>query len=266
MRLRKMIRLEEGTFLGFALVILCFILFPLCMEYTKRARLKPKIRTLPAITRIEEVIERAVKVGRPVMYIPGVQGLSSPATLAGLSILGYTARRTAKFGADIIVPVRNPLVQLSVLDILKESYLIEGKSDIYEAKVKDEVVFLSTSQFGFASGALGLMERREIAANLLLGGFQAESMILAEAGNRVGAIQIAGTDNIYQIPFFFAACDYVLIGEELFAAGAYLSEDPIQLGTIQCEDYIRFLILAFLILGIILATAGVDWFINLTKL
>jgi len=256
---------EEGTLAGFVVVIFCFILFPLCLEYTKRGKLKPKIRSIPGIMAIEEAIGRATEMGRPVMFIPGISAMTNAATLAGLSILGYTARRTAKLGAELLVPIRNPIVQLSVLDILRESYMMEGASDVYESKVKDEVVFLSNSQFGFTSGAVGIMERRNVAANLLLGGFAAESLVLAEAGNRLGAMQISGTQNIYQIPFFFAASDYTLIGEELFAAGAYLSEDPVQLGAIKGEDYLRYLVLGLLILGVALVTAGSQWLVHLME-
>ena len=70
----------------------------------------------------------------------------------------------------------------------------------------------------------------------LRGLFYAESLILAETGNSVGAIQIAGTSEAAQLPFFVAACDYTLIGEELFAASAYLTGEPQQLGSLKGQD------------------------------
>jgi len=69
------------------------------------------------------------------------------------------------------------------------------------------------------------MLREKPATNLFFGTFEAESLILAETGNSIGAIQIAGTDSSIQMSFFVVACDYVLIGEELFAASGYLSQD-----------------------------------------
>ena len=81
------------------------------------------------------------------------------------------------------------------------------------------------------------MLREKPAAIFLQGTFYAESLILAETGNSVGAIQIAGTDSEHQLPFFIAACDYTLIGEELYAASAYLSREPMLLGSLRGQDW-----------------------------
>ena len=89
----------------------------------------------------------------------------------------------------------------------------------------------------------------------LLGAFYAESLILAETGNSIGAIQIAGTAKPPQLPFFVAACDYTLIGEELFAASAYLSKEPRMLGSLKGQDAGKGIAILFIIVGSVLATA-----------
>jgi hypothetical protein len=83
----------------------------------------------------------------------------------------------------------------------------------------------------------GKMVREKPAACFYMGAFYAESLIFAETGNTIGAIQIAGTAMPSQLPFFVAACDYVLIGEEFFAASAYLSGEPQQLGSLKGQDF-----------------------------
>jgi hypothetical protein len=97
------------------------------------------------------------------------------------------------------------------------------------------------------------MTRERPATNFLIGMFWAESLILAETGALAGAVQIAGTDAISQLPFFITACDYTLIGEELYAASAYLSREPVLLGAIKGQDYSKALILALIIVGTLLA-------------
>ena len=87
-----------------------------------------------------------------------------------------------------------------------------------------------------------------------MGVFYAESLILAETGNIAGSIQISGTDQIAQLPFFVAATDYTLIGEELYAASAYLSQDPVQLGTLKAQDYVKAIIMIVIILGAVAIT------------
>ncbi|MBK7092111.1 MAG: hypothetical protein IPH59_10415 [bacterium] len=84
-----------------------------------------------------------------------------------------------------------------------------------------------------------------------MGAFFSESLILAETGNAAGAIQIAGTGQPSQLPFFVASCDYTLIGEELFAASAYLAREPKLLGSLKGQDFAKGLFLVAIILGII---------------
>ena len=93
----------------------------------------------------------------------------------------------------------------------------------------------------------------------MLGAFFAESLILAETGNSVGAIQIAGTARPAQLPFFIAACDFTLIGEELFAASAYLSGEPKQLGSLKGQDVGKAIAMLFIVLGVLAATVTTAW-------
>lgn len=90
-----------------------------------------------------------------------------------------------------------------------------------------------------------------------MGAFYAESLLLAETGNAIGAIQVAGTAMPSQLPFFVAACDYTLIGEEFFAASAYLSGEPFQLGTLRGQDVGKLLGGALLLVGCTVLTIAV---------
>ena len=88
----------------------------------------------------------------------------------------------------------------------------------------------------------------------MLGTFEAESLILAETGNSIGAIQIAGTDSTIQLSFFIVACDFTLIGEELFAASGYLSGDRSIMASVRAQDILKIIIIVFLLVATILAT------------
>ena len=101
------------------------------------------------------------------------------------------------------------------------------------------VHYVTDDQFAYAAGVNGIMLREKPAAVFFQGKFYAESLILAETGNSIGAIQIAGTGSSSQIPFFVTACDYTLIGEEFYAASAYLSGSPEMLGSIKGQDYVK---------------------------
>jgi hypothetical protein len=113
---------------------------------------------------------------------------------------------------------------------------------------------VTDEQFGFVAHVDGVMLRRRPAACFYLGAFFAESLILAETGNSIGAIQIAGTAMPTQLPFFVAACDYTLIGEELFAASAYLSRDEKMLGSLKGQDIGKVIAMIFILVGSIVTT------------
>ncbi|MCX6827418.1 MAG: hypothetical protein NTV06_09195, partial [candidate division Zixibacteria bacterium] len=118
--------------------------------------------------------------------------------------------------------------------------------------------------FALAAAINGIMVRERPAANIFMGAFFAESLLLAETGNAAGSIQIAGTAEPEQLPFFIASCDYTLMGEELYAASSYLSHEPLLLGGLKGQDFIKAILVVIIIVGIVLLTFGLgDSFVNL---
>ena len=230
--------------------------------YQARSGEKVFVRRIPGLEAVNEAIGRATEMGRSILYVLGLGGVSGPATIASMNILGQVARRTADYETPLHVPCNDPIVLNVVREMVKAAYLNEGRPDSYN---EDTIFFLTDSQFAYAAGVDGIMLREKPAAIFLQGTFFAESLILAETGNSIGAIQIAGTDSEHQLPFFISACDYTLIGEELYAASAYLSKEPMLLGSIRGQDWGKVLIFAVIVLGVILELAGVNWITTLLQ-
>ena len=179
--------------------------------------------------------------------------MSSVSTIAAVNILSRIAGRTAEFNTELRVANRDPIVMAVSQEVVKESYLNAGRPDAYS----DDMVFLAaTEQFSYAAALDGMMVRERPAANIMMGYFYAESLLLAETGASTGAIQIAGTDSYTQLPFFITTCDYTLMGEELYAASAYLSREPKLLGSLKGQDIGKAVLLLVMILGTLLATFG----------
>lgn len=208
------------------------------------------IRRIPGLNAIDEAIGRATEMGRPVLMVPGIGGFSIIA-LQALSIFSYIARATAKFGNKILMPVADATVYTVAEEVIRDAYQAEGHPERFET---DSIRFLSDRQFAFASGVAGLIQREQIATSFMFGEFFAESLIFAETGNMVGAIQVAGTVHTTQIPFFIAACDYTIIGDEYYAASAYISRNPTMLGSLVGQDFGKLLIASLCITGSIAAT------------
>lgn len=208
------------------------------------------IRRIPGLNAIDEAIGRATEMGRPVLMVPGIGGFGVVA-LQALSIFSYIARSTAKFGNRIIMPVANAAVYTVAEEVIRDAYQAEGHPERFEA---DSIRFLSDRQFAFASGVAGLIQREKIASSFMFGEFFAESLIFAETGNMVGAIQVAGTVHTTQIPFFIAACDYTIIGDEYYAASAYISRNPTMLGSLVGQDFGKLLIATLATVGTLATT------------
>jgi hypothetical protein len=212
------------------------------------------IRPIPAIQAVEEAIGRATEMGKPVLFVPGISVIEDVATLAALNILSPVAEKAAQYDSKLIVPNYDPIVFTVTQEVVKEAYLKAGRPDAYS---DENVFFLSARQFAYAAAVNGIMMREKPATNFFLGMFYAESLLLAETGNMTGAIQIAGTDAVTQLPFFIVACDYTLIGEELYAAGAYMGGDPKLTGGLKGQDWNKALaILALIAFGLIYLIGG----------
>jgi len=204
------------------------------------------IRKIAGLDAVEEAIGRATEMGRSVFFVHGLTGVGSLSTIAALNILGRVARRCAEYDTRVKVMNRDPIVMAVSQEVVKQSYTEAGRPDAYN---DDDVALAASDQFSYVAAVGGRMVREKPAAIFLMGYFYAESLLLAETGASTGAIQIAGTDSYTQVPFFITTCDYTLIGEELYAASAYLSREPRMLGSLRGQDvgkaFMMLVIIAF---------------------
>lgn len=242
---------------GAALLMLLFAVGSIWyfMQRARRGQV-PTVRPIAGLQATAEAVGRATEMGRPVFYVPGrteINTAGAAQTLAGLEMLGYVAELSARYEVPLRTAVAAPTVLPVAEEMVRQGYQRAGKPDLYRPEF---VQFLSSEQFAFAAGCLDIMHREKVGAAFLIGEFQAESLMLAEGAAQVGAIVISGTARTFQIPFFVVASDYTLIGEEIFAAGAYLSGDRDRLGGLAGQDWTKILAVALMLVGAILVTFG----------
>jgi hypothetical protein len=207
------------------------------------------VRRIAGLDHVDEAIGRATEMGRPILYVTGIGVMSDIATIASVNILGQVGRKVADYESRLLVPSYDPIVMAVCQETLQESYIDAGRPDAFN---KDDVFFLTSDQFAYAAAVDGIMVREKPATNFLIGVFYAESLLIAETGSSTGAIQIAGTDQMAQLPFLVTACDYTLIGEELYAASAYLSREPLLLGSLKGQDFSKAVLMLLTLIGTIL--------------
>ncbi|MCP4568014.1 MAG: fibronectin type III domain-containing protein [FCB group bacterium] len=253
--------MADWEFFNFGMLNVLILAFIVCgavigFIISAKSGRKLFIRKIGGLEALEEAVGRATEMGRPILFIPGILDMDDVQTLAAITILGHVSRVVADYDSKIKMPVSRSLVMTTARETIKTSYMTAGRPDAYN----DEMVnYVTDEQFGYVAAVNGIMVRDKPATCLYLGAFFAESLILAETGNSIGAIQIAGTARPGQLPFFVAACDYTLIGEELFAASAYLSGDPKQLGSLKGQDVGKFVAMAAMVIGTLAITMATAW-------
>ncbi len=218
-----------------------------------RGAILPPIRALPALEALDDAVGEAAELGRPVHVTTGVEDARSPQTIAAFPVLRHTAERSALYGTQIVCTSSDPTVQAVNEEVVRQGFARAGHPEGFQP---DDVRYLSDSQFAYAGAITGIFRRERPAVNVMVGAFNAEAMVLIEAGAEAGARQIGATSNIYQIPFIVAGCDHALIGEEMFAGAALLTGDRLQHASLVAQDGAKVALMAVVAVGSILAALG----------
>jgi len=242
-------------------IVLAVLSLALAAYFVRRGK-KLTLRSLPAVDAIGDALGRATELGTPVVYSTGWGGdMGRPTTMASMAILSDVAGRAAEYNCRLLFPSHDPLIVSVAQETVSQAATTAGRPDWYRA---DDITFVSQSQFGYAAAVDGLLVRERPGAVFLLGTFEGEALILAETAYQTGAVTIAGTDSTIQLSFFLVACDYTLIGEELFAASGIVAKDPAVASAVWSQDWLKYIVLAALIVGATLVAAlGINpsqWF------
>lgn len=238
-------------------IIFAFILYYL-PERAKRGKV-PKIRKLPAIGALEEAVGRSAEMGRPVHFTAGLAYLTTdtgPQTIAAMGILGYIARLCARLGVPIVTTICNPQTIPLHEEVIRQGYIVEGHPEDFRPEYS--IRYISDEQRAYSAGVIGTVLRERPASNIVIGPLYGEIYTLLECGRPVGALTIGGTARIVQVPVVVVMSDFALIGEEMFAASAFVTEDPEERGLVFGRDFIKWICLGLLVLGILLSISGIN--------
>ncbi|MEE8398300.1 MAG: DUF6754 domain-containing protein [Desulfobacterales bacterium] len=162
------------------------------------------VRKIAGLEAVIEAVGRATEMGRSILFVPGIQDINDMQTIAGMTILSQVAKTAASYEAKLEVPTSRALVMTTARETVQAAFLSAGRPDAFNP---DLIYYVTDEQFGYVAYLSGMMVREKPATCFYMGSFFAESLILAETGNSIGAIQIAGTAQPAQLPFFVEACD-----------------------------------------------------------
>jgi hypothetical protein len=209
------------------------------------------IRPIAGLSAIDEAIGRAAELGSPVLYQPGTEDFTNIQSLASLGVLGHVASKCAIYGIPLIITTPKPVMIPLCEDVLRSAFEAAGRPELMN---QCDIRFISTQSDLAALGTAELMKDQNVASAFLFGSYDYTSLLYSEGGQLAGCMQIAGTADYYQIPFFIASCDYVVMVEELFACSSYLSREPVMLGSVAGQDYGKLVLLSIIGIGVVLST------------
>jgi hypothetical protein len=232
--------------IGIALLLL---MLPVLFFLTSRVR-AGKAGELRALSGMEELpgsVGRSAETGQPLhvsLGVAGVGGSATAETWAGLTLLAQLADEAAACDTPPIVTVADATVLPIAQDILRRAYVRHGNPEGYEPT---QVRFVAPDPMAYAVGVMGLLERESLTANVMVGSFGDEYLLMGETGARRGVRQVVGAADPRTLPFVYASADETLVGEEMFAGGAYTSGLPLQIGSLLAEDWARWVIVVAII-------------------
>lgn len=222
-----------------------------------KGRAKVEFRKIAGFEAIPEAIGRAAEMGRPIFCPGGYSGgVASPERaggwLASLTVLGYIAELACKYNVHMIAMTPQPDSHIITTEIIRAKYIQMGRSPSLV-----DTRYTTREQFAYTSAVVGVIQREKIGASFPIGTWGGEALIITESAAAVGAIQVgAEGSTVMQIPSMLAACDYMIIGEELFAAAASVSKNPEELAGLHSQSIMKIIIMIIIIAGSVLASFG----------
>lgn len=242
--------MQHGNWFQFSL--LCVVVLGIVLTIlSARGGRELFLRRIPGLSAIDEAVGRATEMGRPILFSVGLEGISID-MLQALAVVQHVARLAARYGNRMVLPVANPVVLPVAEELTREAWQAEGKPDAHRP---DDVRYLSDQQWAYVAGVIGMINRERVASVFYFGYFYAEALLMAESAQEVGAIQVAGTPATTQIPFFLVTCDYTVIGDEFYAASAYLTREPTLLGSLVGQDIGKTVLMTLAVVGTVFASA-----------
>ncbi len=224
------------------------------------------LRPIAAYDALKGLLSRAAEAGQPIHLSLGTAGIGDQATAdtaAGLEVLEYLADRAAVSATPPIVTIAHPTALPVAQDVLRRAYRRQGYPEEYDpARVRfvapDPTLYTggSNDAFAYAAGTMQLLSKHKLIANVMIGRFGDEFLLMGETGAKHHLDQIGGTSAAGVLPFVYATMTHPLIGEEIFAGGAYLSDKPAHLSSLMAQDIMRWTLIGGMALAIVLRTLG----------
>jgi len=217
-----------------------------------------RLRQIPAFSKMRRAIELTVEAGTRLHISIGrgtVTGPESASALVGLSMLEKITSSASTGDNPPVVTAGDPALTILAQDTLKSSYQEIGMIDQYR---RNSSQLTGVTPFSYAAGAIPIVRDKISSTSILIGNFGVEVALLTDGCERSGNMTVGGTDDISAQAVLFATASEPLIGEELYAGGAYLGAGSMHTASLRAQDVIRWLLVIVILVGILLNLLGLE--------
>jgi len=243
--------------IGLVILVIAAILLVL-LTFWRRGK-PATLRPIDAYERLNREVGLAVENGTRLHISLGRGNLFTSrggSALAGLAMLRRIAERTSVSDRPPIVTSGDATLTILSQDTSQSGYRAAGAEEQFRVTAER---MTGLSPFSYAAGMIPVTRDENVSANILIGDLGAESAIASEAADRQDAGLIAASDNLSAQSIFYASAQDPLIGEELFASGAYVGAGASHEASLQVQDVLRWLLILVMLGGATLKLLGFDF-------
>jgi len=242
--------------IGLVFVLVFLALIILFIVYERSQKVNP-LRPIRAFDRLRREIGLAVEAGKRLhvsLGRGGLNGLEGGSALIGLSTLDRIARTASISDKPPVTTSGDGTLTLLSQNTARGVFASIGLENQYEPSSGRLV---GVTPFSYAAGTLPVIYDEQVAANILAGHFGSEVALITDAAERSGGMTLGGSDNLSAQAVLYAASDEPLIGEELYATGAYLKAGPAHNASVRAQDVFRWVLIAIILAGAVLKFFGI---------
>lgn len=245
-----------NSFLGFIFTLACLGLILFFLFY-KRDLAKINLRGIQAFDHFRREVELAVEAGKRLHISLGrgnINDLQGGSAFIGLTILECCARAASNSDRPPIVTSGDGVITILSQDTLQYTYHNLATEERYDPT---NARLTGLTPMAYATGAMPAIHDEYVSANIFAGHLGAEVALLTEAGERSQTLTVAGSDSLTGQAVLYATSDEPLLGEELYAAGAYLGASAVHEASLRMQDILRWALVVIIVIGAILNLLGI---------
>ncbi len=244
------------SLLGLGFLIL-FVILMILFWGRDRKRMRQNLRGIQAFAKLKRGIGMAVESGQRLhvsLGHGGITGQTSASALVGLSVLQRIARAASISDRPPVATSGEAAQALLSEDTLRSAYRTANAESQFNP---ESAQLTGLTPFSYAAGALPVVYDQQVSVNILAGSFGSEVGLIADAAERTGSVSLGGSENLSAQAVLYASVEEPLIGEELFAAGAYVQAGPMHTASLKAQDVLRWLLIGAILVGAVLKMVGV---------